>query len=102
MQSTDSLHYGVQKIDQRGTLFTKLSQICAYADEILIVARTQKKLTEVYLDLEDETRKLGMKIKLNIWLHPRIYELEIKHSKQFRASSTWEISLVILAIITNA
>jgi len=38
-----ALHYGVQKIDQRGTIFTKLSQICAYADEIVIVARTQKK-----------------------------------------------------------
>jgi hypothetical protein len=24
-----TLHYGVQKIDQRGTIFTKLSQICA-------------------------------------------------------------------------
>ena len=31
-----------------------------------------------------------------------IYELEIKHSKQFRASKTWEISLVTLTIITNA
>jgi hypothetical protein len=45
-------HHGVQKIDQRGTIFTKLSQICAYADDNVIVARTQKKLTEVYLDLE--------------------------------------------------
>jgi hypothetical protein len=31
-----------------------------------------------------------------------IYELEIKHSKQFRASSTWDVSLVTLSIITNA
>ena len=31
-----------------------------------------------------------------------IYELEIKYSKQFRASSTWEISFVTLIIITNA
>jgi len=45
-----------------------------------------------------------------MWLHPPmnvgetlgIYELEIKHSKQFRVSSIWEISLVILTIITNA
>ena len=28
----------------------------------MIVARTQKKLTGVYLDLEDETSKLGMEI----------------------------------------
>ena len=51
-----------------------------------------------------------MKKKLNIWLHPPmkigetlgIYELEIKHSKQSRASNTWEISLVTPTIITNA
>jgi sorting nexin-29 len=57
-----ALHYGVQKIDERGTIFTKLSQICAYADDIVIVARTQKKLTEVYLDLAEEVSKLGMEI----------------------------------------
>jgi hypothetical protein len=39
-----ALHHGVLKIDQRGTIFTKLSQTCAYADDILIVTRTQKKL----------------------------------------------------------
>jgi hypothetical protein len=38
------------------------SQICAYADDIVTVARTQKKLTEVYLVLEDETSNLGMEI----------------------------------------
>jgi sorting nexin-29 len=52
------LHHGVQ----RGTIFTKLSQICASADDIVIVARAQKKLTEVYLHLEDETSKFGMEI----------------------------------------
>ena len=31
-----------------------------------------------------------------------VYELEIKHAKQFRASNTWEISLVTLTVITNA
>ena len=60
-----ALHHGVQKIDQRGTIFTKLCQKCAYADDIMIVARTQKKLTEVYLDLEEETSKLGMEINEN-------------------------------------
>ena len=38
-----ALHYGVQKIDQRGTIFTKLSQIFTYANDIVIVVRTQKK-----------------------------------------------------------
>jgi hypothetical protein len=31
-----------------------------------------------------------------------IYELETKHSKQSRASSTWEISSVAPTIIINA
>jgi len=35
------------------------------ADLIVIVARTQKKLTQVYLDLEEETSKLGMEINEN-------------------------------------
>jgi hypothetical protein len=33
---------------------------------------------------------------VNIGETLEIYELEIKHSKQFRASSTWEISLATL------
>ena len=36
------------------------------------------------------------------WRNAGIYELETKHSKQFRASSTWEISLVTQTVITNA
>jgi hypothetical protein len=55
-----ALHYGVQQLDQRGTIFMKLSQICACA-----VARTQKKLTEVYLDLAMEVSKLGMEINIS-------------------------------------
>jgi hypothetical protein len=60
-----ALHYGVQKTDQRCTNFTKLSKICAYAEDIMIVARTQKKLTDVYLDLAEEASKLGMEINEN-------------------------------------
>jgi len=108
-----ALHHGVKNIDQRSTIFTKLSQICAYADDVVIVARTQKKLTEVYLDLEEETSKLGIKINENKtkYMVTSTYEHRRnagdlrtgnKTSKQFRASSTWEISLVTLTIITNA
>ena len=44
------------------TTLPVLYPVTSYADDIVIVARTQKKLTEVYLDLEDETSKLGMEI----------------------------------------
>ena len=59
-----ALHHGLQQIDQRGTIFTKLSQTCAHAEDIVIVARTQNKLTEV-IDLKEETSKLGMEINEN-------------------------------------
>jgi len=36
-----------------------------HTDDIVIVARTQNKLTEVYLDLEEETSNLGMEINEN-------------------------------------
>ena len=42
-------------------LWNTVSNHLAFADDIVIVARTQKKLTEVYLDLEKKTSKLGKK-----------------------------------------
>jgi len=34
-----ALHNAAQEIDQRGTIYTKSSQICAYADNVVIVTR---------------------------------------------------------------
>ena len=67
----------------------------------------------MYLDLEDETSKLGMEINekktkymvTSTHEHRRnvgIYESETKYSKQARASNTWEITSVTPTVITNA
>jgi len=40
-----ALHSAPQEIDQRGTLYTKSNQICAYADDAIIVTRSENILT---------------------------------------------------------
>lgn len=47
-----ALHKTATTVDQRGTIYNKSSQICAYADDI--IARMKKTLIEVHGKLEGE------------------------------------------------
>jgi sorting nexin-29 len=57
-----ALHHAVNKIDQRGTIFTKSSQICAYADDIVIVTRSKWRIIQMYEELEKEAEEMGLRI----------------------------------------
>jgi hypothetical protein len=49
-------------IQTNRTIFYKLVQILAYADDINIVAKTRKALQEAFLSLERAAREMGLRI----------------------------------------
>jgi len=55
-----ALHKVIREIDQRGTIFNKVSQICTYADDVVRITKTKRKLTQMYDHLETEARKTGL------------------------------------------
>jgi hypothetical protein len=57
-----ALHNVIKTIDQRGTIFTKSNQICAYVDHIVIIARTRQKIIQIYKKMEDKAKKIGLEI----------------------------------------
>jgi hypothetical protein len=55
-----ALQTAIKKVDQRGNIFTKLSQSCAYTDNVTIMTRTKNKFQRVYSTLEKEANQLGL------------------------------------------
>jgi hypothetical protein len=54
------LHTAIEKVDKRETIFTKLSQICAYAADVTILAKTETELNRIYQKLEEAVNELGL------------------------------------------
>jgi hypothetical protein len=50
----------VRKLDTRGNISTKLAQLYAYADDLVIITRTPNALKEMFLTLEKEARDAGL------------------------------------------
>jgi hypothetical protein len=55
-----ALHNAVQEVDQRGKIYTKSSQICTYADDVVIVTRSETLLRQVYREIEEKTQQMGL------------------------------------------
>jgi hypothetical protein len=62
------------KIDLKETISTRTKQLCTYANDVVLIARTQKALKETFVTLQQETEKLGLIINTN----------ETKYMKQSR------------------
>jgi hypothetical protein len=52
-----ALHNAAQEIDQRDTIYTKSSQICAYADDVVIITRSETRIRQVYREIEEKAQE---------------------------------------------
>jgi hypothetical protein len=55
-----ALHRVIKSIGQRGTIYTKSRQICAYADDIVKITGSREKILEIYKEIEEKARKVGL------------------------------------------
>jgi hypothetical protein len=53
------------KLEVRGNITTRLKQICAYADDIVIIGRTKQVLTDTFFKLKQEALKAGIIVNTN-------------------------------------
>jgi len=53
------LEAALLKTDLRGNISTRTKQLCAYADDVVIITRMQKALKETFITLQKEAEKLG-------------------------------------------
>ncbi|XP_055371836.1 uncharacterized protein LOC129605867 [Condylostylus longicornis] len=56
------LHYALKDIGTDKTIFTRSVQMCAYADDMVIIARNVRILKDTFLKLERNTNNIGLSI----------------------------------------
>ena len=50
----------LKKLDLRGNISTRLRQLMAYADDVLIIARTKQSLIDTFQQLKDNSMEVGL------------------------------------------
>uniref|UniRef100_A0A8D9B4S3 Craniofacial development protein 2 n=1 Tax=Cacopsylla melanoneura TaxID=428564 RepID=A0A8D9B4S3_9HEMI len=77
-----ALHKAIKPIDQRGTIFTKTTQLCAYADDIGVIARTKERLVEIFKQIEENGKELGRVVNENKTMYMKISASEDRRTVQ--------------------
>jgi hypothetical protein len=55
----------LKSLDIRGSISTRLRQVCAYANDTLTMARMKQALPDFIIKLNEEAQKAGLVIKVN-------------------------------------
>ena len=56
------LHKALKNLEQGNTIFNRLTQICGYADDILVTARSLPALEAMYAEINREAGRVGLAI----------------------------------------
>ncbi|XP_055382796.1 uncharacterized protein LOC129612958 [Condylostylus longicornis] len=56
------LQHALGKLYTDGNIFSRTSQIMAYADDVVIIGRSVRAMCEAFVKIENETSKIGLKI----------------------------------------
>ena len=59
------LDSAINNLDIRGNITTRLKQICAYADDIVIIGRTKQTVIDTLLKLKEEALNAGLIVNNN-------------------------------------
>lgn len=57
-----ALHDVIRKLDINGDILHSTSQICAYADDVCLIARSLRTLKENFKTLKEESEKMGLQV----------------------------------------
>jgi sorting nexin-29 len=96
-----TLHAAISKINKRGSIFTKSSQICAYADDVTIIARSEKDSKNVYMKLEEEVNKYRLITNMNKTKYMVIYTNKIRNQTEDKKFQVAKVFRYFGMIINN-
>lgn len=77
-----ALHKVMTKIDLNGNIFFKSTQICAYADDIVIIARDIPSLKSAYKEMEQEVRKVDLIVNEDKTKYMKLNSSEVLRTPQ--------------------
>jgi len=60
-----AMDFILKKMELRGIISTRLRQCTAYADDILITARTTQTMIDTFVKLKNESLKYGLAVKVH-------------------------------------
>ena len=59
-----ALHSAMDRIADNGHIVYKMRQVCAYADDITLIARNEKELRELFMEMDIEARRIGLEVNI--------------------------------------